>query len=193
MLGPHQSEEDEEDEEEVVALLLALHPHCQLKKYNSVLCTMCFIFFCRGSVFFQGGAGLAEVQGGEALVVVSSENFKKWKRVQNSLQIQKSFKDKITKSQMILFVEVNYICPGERRLCKMDWTSLPGGNWYLKLVNLGKVEVDLKSGGARRWQGHLAGIELNYISANYNFGLKLSQITSLLIIMLRSKQFNISL
>ena len=44
MLGPHQSEEDEKDEEEVVALLLALHPHCQLKKYNSVLCTMrsCF-------------------------------------------------------------------------------------------------------------------------------------------------------
>ena len=33
--------------------------------------------FCHGSVFFQGGAGLAEVQGGEALVVVSSENFKK--------------------------------------------------------------------------------------------------------------------
>ena len=79
MLGPHQSEEDDEDEEEVVALLLALHPHCQLKKYNSVLCTMCFIFFCRGSVFFQGGAGLAEVQGGEALVVVSSEDFKKSK------------------------------------------------------------------------------------------------------------------
>ena len=33
--------------------------------------------FCHGSVSFQGGAGLAEVQGGEALVVVSSENFKK--------------------------------------------------------------------------------------------------------------------
>ena len=46
MLGPHQSEEDEKDEEEVVALLLALHPHCQLKKYNSVLCTM------RSSLFF---------------------------------------------------------------------------------------------------------------------------------------------
>ena len=34
MLGPHQSEEDEKDEEEVVALLLALHPHCQLKKFT---------------------------------------------------------------------------------------------------------------------------------------------------------------
>ena len=76
------------------------------------------------------------------------------------------------------------------------WIGLPYQvvtEWNLEFVNLGKVEVDLKSGGARRWQGHLAGIELNYISANYNFGLKLSQITSLLIIMLRSKQFNISL
>ena len=36
MLGPHQSEEDEKDEEEVVALLLALHPHCQLKKFTRI-------------------------------------------------------------------------------------------------------------------------------------------------------------
>ena len=88
-------------------------------------------FFFHGSVFFQGGAGLAEVQGGEALVVVSSENFKKWKRVQNSLD-SKKFKEqncKIAKFQMKSFVEVKYICPGERRLRKMDWTSLPGGNW----------------------------------------------------------------
>ena len=45
MLGPHQSEEDEEDEEEVVALLLALHPHCQLNKFIRkqiiVFCAQC--------------------------------------------------------------------------------------------------------------------------------------------------------
>ena len=45
MLGPHQSEEDEKDEEEVVALLLALHPHCQLKKFARiqiiVFCAQC--------------------------------------------------------------------------------------------------------------------------------------------------------
>ena len=44
---------------------------------GSLLGTICVNFFFHGSVFFQGGAGLAEVQGGEALVVVSSENFKK--------------------------------------------------------------------------------------------------------------------
>ena len=42
---------------------------------GSFLGTIWVNFFCHGSVSFQGGAGLAEVQGGEALVVVSSENF----------------------------------------------------------------------------------------------------------------------
>ena len=72
----------------------------------------CASFFCRGSVFFQGGAGLAEVQGGEALVVVSSEDFKKSKGFKIVYRFKKKFKEQNCK------ISDEIVCGGKIHLSR---------------------------------------------------------------------------